>query len=554
MSQGKETPRQKMISMMYLVLTALLALNVSKEVLDGFVTINESIETTNLNFTGNTQKVMEAIDEAVHKGRHEFEPYYKKAKQATQLTQKTFDYVELVKKKVVQYTEDREGADTMKLKFVEQLDNVDKPTYFLIGQDETKLKKDPYSAAALRMTLEQLSDSLNIMLDDMKNRDGLRLPDRDYQVLKERIRLFTPHDNFRDKEGKALGWELKNFYNMPLAAVVTNLSKIQSDIRNIEAELVGTFAAAPGKLTVKINEMQARIVPVSQYVQAGSAYKADVFLSASSTDFKEDNLQFILGDVDTASGKLAEGAVLLPVEKGTGKINLPAGAAGHKDVKGWIKFRDGTGNYKYFKYANEFIVANSAVAASPDMMNVFYAGIDNPITVSAAGVAPGDLVVNIHGSGGSLVNAGNGKYTVKVTGAGTCSVTVFQRTAEGLKQQGAPQLFRVKRIPNPPMRVAGKSTYGNLELKATEAKIISTLGIDNSGFEFNAPFKVTSFVMTAVINGMGQEILCTGNQLSDEARKAMSKLKPGSKVYFENIKVMAPDGPRDFPMMKITVR
>lgn len=543
-----------MISMMYLVLTALLALNVSKEVLDGFVTINESIETTNSNFTGNTQKVMEAIDEAVRQGRHEFEPYYKKAKQATGITQKTVDYVEAVKRGVVKYTEDREGADTMKLRHIEQLDNVDKPTFFLIGQDETKLKKDPYSAADLRWKLEGLSDSLNTMLDYMKDRNGLRLPEKDYLVLKERIRAFTPHDNFMDKEGKPVGWELKNFYNMPLAAVVTNLSKIQSDIRNIEAELVSTFAAASGKLSVRFNEMQARIVPVSQYVQAGSTYKADVFLSASSTDFKEDNLQFVLGDMDTASGKLADGAVLLPIDKGTGKISLPAGAAGHRDVKGWIKFRDGTGNYKYFKYENEFIVANSAVAVSPDMMNVFYAGIDNPITVSAAGVAPGDLVVNINGSGGKLVPAGNGKYNVTVSSSGTCAVTVFQRTAEGLKQQGAVQMFRVKKIPNPPLRVAGKSTYSNLELRVSEAKLIGALGIDNSGFEFNAPFKVISFVMTPVTNGMGQEIPCTGGQLSEDARRAISKLKPGSKIYFENIKVMAPDGPRDFPMLKVTVK
>jgi gliding motility-associated protein GldM len=555
MSQGKETPRQKMISMMYLVLTALLALNVSREVLDGFVTINESIETTNSNFTGNTQKIMEAIDEAVHQGRHEFVPYYAKAKRVTQLTQQAFDYVEKVKKNVIQYTEDRAGADTMQLKYVEQLDNFDRPTFFLIGQDETKLKKDPYSASDMRLTIQNLADSLNAMLDYMKDRNGLRLPERDYQVLKDKIRLFTPHDQFKDMEGKPLSWEMKNFYNMPLAAVVTNLSKIQSDIRNMEAELVSSFASASGKLSVKFNQMQARIVPVSRYIQSGSRYEADVFLSASSSDFKEDNLQFILGDVDTASGKVADDAVILPIDRGTGKISLPTGAAGHRDISGWIKFREGTGNYRYFKYQNEFIVANPAVAVSPDMMNVFYAGIDNPITVSAAGVAPGDLVVSMSGGNGSLVPVGNGKYTVKVSGSGTCSVSVFQRTAGGLRPQGAPQVFRVKRIPSPPLRVAGKSTYSNLELKVSEAKIISALGVDNSVFEFNAPFRVLSFEMTTALNGVGEgPFVCKDSQLSADARKAISKLKSGSKMFFENIKVQAPDGPRDFPMMKITVK
>lgn len=544
-----------MISMMYLVLTCLLALNVSREVLDGFVTINESIENTNSNFTGNTLKIMEAIEEAVHQGRHEFVPYYAKARRVTQLTQHTFDYVETVKRKLVQYTEDRSGADTMQLKYVEQLDNVDKPTFFLIGQDETRLKQDLYSASDMRRNINNLADSLTAMLDYMKDRNGLRLPERDYQVLKDKIRLFRPHDRFRDKEGKPLSWEMKNFYNMPLAAVVTNLSKIQSDIRTIEAELVSTFASASGKLSVKFNRMQARIIPVSQYIQAGSRYEADVFLSASSSDFKEDNLQFILGDVDTASGKMADDAMILPVDKGTGKISMPAGTAGHRGISGWIKFREGTGNYRYFKYEDEFVVANPAVAVSPDMMNVFYAGIDNPVTVSAAGVAPGDLVVNMSGGNNSLVPVGNGKYIVKASGSGTCALTVFQRTAGGLRQQGAPQVFRVKRIPNPPLRVAGKSTYGNLDMKASEARIISALGVDNSVFEFNAPFRVLSFEMTAALNGVGDgPFICKDSQLSPAARNAIAKLKPGSKVFFENIQVQAPDGQRDFPMMKITVR
>ena len=554
MSQGKETPRQKMISMMYLVLTCLLALNVSREVLDGFVTINESIENTNSRFTKSTQQMLAAAAEAIKQGRHEFVPYYERAKRVTVLSQHTFDYVEKIKKGVIQYTEDSAGADTLKLKQVERLDDFDKPTYFLIGPDETKLKTDPYSAIALRQTLNAMSDSLNTMLDFMKDRDGLRIPERDYQMLKDKIRAFTPQDNFKDKDGKVVGWELKNFYNMPLAAVVTNLSKIQSDIRNLESELVSSFAAAPGKLTVKFNRLQARIVPVSQYVQSGSSYQADVFLSASSTDFKEDNLQFILGEMDTANGQLAQGAVVLPVEQGMGKISLPAGGAGHRELKGWIKFREGTGVYKYFRYENEFIVANSAVAVSPDMMNVFYAGIANPITVSAAGVAPGDLVVNIRGCNGSLTTTGEGKYIAKVSATGTCVVQVYQKTAQGLRTQGGPQLFRVKRIPNPPLRISGKSTYSNLELKVQEARNLSFIGVDNSGFEFNAPFRVASFLVTTVINGMGEEFICPGNQLSTAAKKGLSKLKPYSKVYIENIKVEAPDGPRDFPMLKILVK
>jgi len=555
MSHAKETPRQKMIGMMYLVLTCLLALNVSKEVLEGFVTINESIENTNKNFATNTKLMMEALEEAIKNGRNEVKPYYEKSKETVKLSEDAFNYVADLKKEVKQYTEDVKGADTMRLSAIEKLDDFDKPTFLLIGSDETKPKTGKYSAKELRQTMQNYSDALNKMIDNMKDKPGSMLPEKDYLVMKDKLKLFTPHDNFKDKEGKPVSWEFKNFYNMPLAAVITNLSKIQSDIKSIEAGMVNTFAAASGKLTLPMNEYSARIVPVSQYVQSGTPFTADVFLTASSSHFDENSMQFILGDVDTATGKLADGAQILPIDKGTGKINIPTSGAGHRDVKGWIKLRNGNGIYEYFKYENEFVVANAAVAVSPDKMNVMYVGVDNPITVSAAGIAPTDLVVNIKGCGGNLANNGNGKYTAKVSSTGTCVVTVMANTPTGLKQQGSPQVFRVKSLPSPPLKIAGKPTLGNLELSLALAKNMNSIGLDASGFDFNAPCKVKEFTMNIVsAAGLSQDYKCVGNQLTPQALAALSRLKPGNKIYFENIKIQVAGETRDFPPAKVVVK
>ena len=555
MANTKETPRQKMISLMYLVLTCLLALNVSKEVLQGFVHINESIETTNLNFTSNTQKIMEAFKEAINQGRHEFVPYYAKAQEAKRLTEKAYTYVDSLKKEVIKYTEDEKGADTLTLAEMERLDDYDKPTFFLMGSDELNPKHGKYSASELKQTVTQLADSLEKMIDFMKDRPGLKLPPEDYMALKSRIKALRPAATYKDAEGQTIKWEYKNFYNQPLAAVVTNLSKMQSDLRNIEGEMVNVFASASGKLSVKFNQMQARIVPVSKYIQTGSAFTADVFLSASSTDFKEDNLQFIMGDLDTATGVLAKDAVVLPIDNGTGKISVPTSGVGHKEIKGWIKFRDGTGRYKYYSYANEYIVAKAAVAISADKMNVFYAGVENPLTVSAAGVAPTDLSVSIRGCNGVLQGGTDGKYSVKVSGAGTCTITVFQKVEGRLVQQGAPQEFRVKRFPSPPLRINGKTIIGNLDMRAIDAKNISTLGLDIAGVDFNAPFRVNEFAMTVFTPGSGVQFFkCPGNQLSAPARAALARIKAGSKIYIEDIKVQSPDDLRELPMVKITVK
>jgi gliding motility-associated protein GldM len=556
MGHSKETPRQKMINLMYLILTCLLALNVSKEVLQGFVIINDNIETTNSNFTGNTQLIMKAINDAIEQGHNEVIPYYQKAKEVTRMTETTFNYVDSLKKEVIKYTEDKDGADTLKLGEVDKLDDYDKPTYFLIGSDETKPKTGKYSAIELKQMITTLTDSLGKMIDYMKDKDGLRLPEDDYQVLKGKIKLFTPHDNYTDEEGNPLSWEMKNFYNLPLAAVVTNLSKIQSDIRNIEGELVGTFASAAGKLSVKFNRMEARIVPVSKYVQSGTPYLADVFLSASSSQFTRDNLEFILGDVDTATGKMSESAVVLPVENGTGKVKFPTGTVGHQQIKGWVRFRNGTGKYEYYSYNNEYIVANTAVAVSPDKMNVFYSGVENPLTVSAAGVAPTDLVVNIAGSNGNLINKGNGKYVANVKGAGTCTVTVFRRNEQGgIERQGEPQVFRVKKVPSPPVKINGRPVIGNLDMRASEAKTIRSLDLDLTNFEFGAPFRIKEFSIVAGGPGMTLQFYkCSGNKLSEGAIEGLKKVKPGCKIYFEDIKVEAPDETREFPMVKVSVK
>jgi gliding motility-associated protein GldM len=555
MAGAKETPRQKMIGMMYLVLTCLLALNVSKEVLQGFVTINENIETTNSNFSNNTSLMLKAFDDAIKNGHPEVKGYYEKAKLACTKTQKTYDYIEILKQQVKQYTEAVSCADTMRLANIEKLDDYDKPTFFLLGDDEAKPKTGTYSANELRNEVNGLASELNLLINTMTEKDGLKLPEEDAKVLREQIKLFTPTDNYFNKEGERITWETRNFYHMPLAAVITNLSKIQSDIRNIEAELVNKFASASGKLSINFNSYQARIVPTSQYVQTGNNYEADVFLSATSTEFKDDNIQFILGDVDTTSGNLMPGAEVLPIKAGNGKIAIPAVAIGKKEIKGWIKFKNGMGKFQYFPYQNEYVVANSAVAVSADKMNVLYIGADNDLSISAAGIAPTEMVVVGSGCGINLKNTGSGKYIAKVSTTGTCSINVYERTANGNKLHGAPKLFKVKKFPTPPVKLLGRPCYGTIDIPASEVKLLSSIGVDLSMFDFNVPFKIIKYnISLALNNKLGDSKTINGNNLNGVFASELSKIKKGDKVYIEDIVVMGPDGQRNMGNVKINVK
>jgi gliding motility-associated protein GldM len=234
---------------------------------------------------------------------------------------------------------------------------------------------------------------------------------------------------------------------------------------------------------------------------------------------------------------------------------VPGNTLGHQSVKGWIRLREATGDYKYFKYESEYVVAPSAVAISAEKMNVVYAGVDNPLAISAAGVAPGDLEVKAEGAGAKLTNLGNGAYNIKVAPGGTVTITVYERTAEGLKKQGQPKVFRVKKLPDPPLKLLGKPIGANTELTQTEARNITQFSLDLSNYDFAAPFKVQSFSITMGGNGNSWQFFnCEGAVLSPAALYAIRRVKRGSKIYFEDIVVKAPDGNRQLSNVKISVK
>src|ERR1035437_1843852 len=190
-------------------------------------------------------------------------------------------------------------------------------------------------------------------------------------------------------------------------------------------------------------------------------------------------------------------------------------------------------------------------------MNVFYIGVPNPITVGAAGIAPGDLVVSGSGGGISLKPTGPGKYIVSATSetpkGGEAKIMVSAKTKDGVKPQGPPQLFRVKRIPDPVTKVDGKK--GTAEIKKLEVGGIGGILAVLEGFDFEASFVVISYEFTAVVKGT--PIVATGNnnQLTPQMKDALGKVSTGSKVFIDAVKAKGPDGTiRNIPGVTLKVK
>lgn len=547
MGGGKETPRQKMIGMMYLVLTALLAMNVSKQILKGYITVNDSMVRSKENLTENNKRTFESFERTIN-GNPAAKAYFEKAKEAQVGINEVVKYLENLKKVVIEETEGIGQGDTAQLKYMQKIDDYDMPTHVLIGSDAAAPENKPNSALELRGKMDNLYNKLMGMIDGMQKDPKTKLLEDDYNGLKKKFMSIKPHDSGAEEDGIKMTWHVENFYHLPEAAVVCNLNKIQADLKNVEAEMLQVFSGASGKLAIKFDRLTAKVIAPSSYIQAGQPYKADIFLAASSSAMTADMMEVLVGADSASKGA---GGTAVKIEGGMGKYEVQTGGQGEQTYKGVIKFKKPDGSYDYYPFESTYMVAAPSAAVALDKMNVFYIGVPNPISVSAGGVAPSELSVS--GSGGiKLAPKGAGKYEVTATTPGTVTINVSAKTKDGMKPQGTFK-FRVKKIPDPVAKVGGVS--GNVDMKKVNLSTIGGVVADLPGFDFEAKFIVTSFELTAVVKGVLKSEVCSGNSLSSAARQILSTAGVGSKVFIENVKAKGPDGSiRNIPGVTIKVK
>jgi len=544
MAGGKETPRQKMIGMMYLVLTALLAMNVSKQILHGYIVVNESMEESKKSLTENNKRITESFEATIN-GNPAAKPYFEKAKQAQTMLADLGKYIDEVKFNVIAKTEKFENpksGDTAQLKVLEHtgsIDNYDIPSHELIGSDAATPENRPLSALELKDKMTKLHAGLVGMIDEMQKNPKTKLLPDDYEGLKKKLASLKPVDSGAEDDGMKMTWEVENFYHLPMAAVVTNLNKMQADLKNIEAELLQVFSGASGKLAIKFDRLNAKVVAPKGYIQSGEPYKADIFLAASSSALTADMMEILVG-TDSASG--GAGGTKLPIVGGEGKYEVSTGGQGEQTYKGVIKFKKPDGTFGIYPFSSSYMVAAPAVAVAAEKMNVIYIGVDNPVAVSAAGVSPTDLLVNLSGCGATKTGGAGGKFIFRATSPGTMQVSVSAKTKDGTKAQGKPMPFRVKKIPDPTPKLGGNLVQGIADVKKLQLSAIGGVGAEVPGFDFDVKFPVISFIFSANVKGNLKEFTCNGPNLSPEAKMVLQSLGVGGKAYFEDIKVKAPDG------------
>jgi len=497
MALGKETPRQRMIGIMYLVLLAMLALNVSDTVLDAFKNINDSLETSRVNVNNSVEQLFSAFENTKLKEEPErARPIYEKAKQARAVVAELNGYINDLKK---EFEKRGDGYDES-TGDLSQRDNVDIAPGLMINGKKGKELKDK---------INETREKLLALLDE-----------KDRQTVTFSL---VANDPVKRVNGKRR-WEDINFGDgTPLTAAMTILTKIQTDAQNAESDVIKRILGKMDQAVVNLDQFAAVAVAPTSYLIQGQPYTAEVFLTAY--DSKADPAISVNGNT-------------LPVTDGKGVYSVNTASEGVFTWSGVVKVKQTDGTVKEYRTPEQrYQVARPSAVVSPDKMNVLYIGVDNPLSVSAPGTPADKIKVSI--SGGNI--SGNaGKYVARVSTPGTAKISVAAEVAPGKVQTLSTTDFRIKRIPDPIAKFGGKSggTMPSVALKAQNALFAS---LDN--FDFDAKFSITKFTMILAKPRADAVVLSTtGNSLSAAMKSALGGIGPGTRVIFDNIIAVGPDG------------
>lgn len=506
MAHGKETPRQKMIGMMYLVLTALLALNVAAEVLNAFSVIDESLRKSTENTVNKNGEIYTKFNAAMKENPTKTKPWKDKADQVNIKATELVDYIQELKVKIVQTVEGPQGDPNN----VEKKDDINVPGQIMITEKENGKQR----AEILKERIDTYREFLIGMVDD--NNEGI--------INGFKSNLST--DDVIGQEGTPVPWTAAHFDQLPLAGVVALMSKMQADVRNAEANMLDYLFTKIDEGSFKFNKIEAIVTSPSNYVLMGQPFKAEVFIAASDST------------VDPVI-KL-NGGNELPVEGGKGIYTGSTGSPGPKTFGGVIEMKNPkTQEIMKFPFKSEYTVGQASLVVSPLKMNVFYIGVDNPVDVSVPGVPPGKVSAFLNG-GGSIVRKG-GNYVVRVKGPQGSKVRVGA-TAEldGQRKNMGSKEFRVKKVPDPVAKVGGRRG-GTVAKNWLAAQTGVAAVMEN--FDFDLRFSVISFNISAQAKGgYVQDAKSNSARFTAAQQNLLRGVQSKRKVYIEDIKAKGPDG------------
>jgi gliding motility-associated protein GldM len=549
MAGYKETPRQKMIAMMYLVLTALLALNVSKDMLEAFLVVNESMENTIEVFENKLGNLYGDFEKQYQLKPQKVGDYWQKAQEAKRLSNELKKYVDHMIFEVVRQSESKDSVTLIKDAFVAKMvqdpnnpgkqisvpmlnmskvvtkDKYDESTNYFINRGQAKVLREKIEAYKVAM--------LNLVPPEFR------------ENIKMGMETAGP---FYNADGSKQSWELHHFYHTILAASVTIMNKIKAEVQTAEFDVTAELYSEIDVSDFKFDKIEAKIIPTTNYVLQGDKYEAEVLVTAFDT--RQTPEVFVLQGADEITASNKGRAQKVDGQDGIVKLSFPAGAAGPQKYAGVVEVVSPEGARIPYKFAGEYVVAPPSLTVAATKMNVFYIGVDNPVSISVPGIAEANLRPSI--SVGTLTRDATGKsWIVRVPQGQKTVISVSADVLGSPRSMGSAE-FRIRRVPSPTAEIAGQVEGGIDKSTLLAAGAIIPIMRD---FEFDLFFEVKSFRMTTIVGGDGISKRGNNNRFTDEMISLIQNARKGQKFFFENITAEGPDkSPRSLSPISLEIK
>ena len=405
-----------MINMMYLVLTALLALNVSKEIINAFVTVNESLVVSRDNIDNKNKITYTKFEVALKNDSIKYGKAYASAMEIKKGAADLSKYIEDLKTQLVSESEGvSKGEPVPELREMGKKDNYDIPTYIMCGDKNDGVG---FKATELKKKMNDFKATMLKYIDDRSKAD--------FQARLDKA-LDTKDPEAKIVEDGKRTWEMHKFYHNPVVATVALLTKFQGDVKNSESQVTDHILSQIDANIVKFDVLAPRVIAESNYVLIGQEYKADVFLAASSSTLAPD--VFVGAKYDSSAKKCTgcEGKALEVDAGGIAKYAAHPGSEGEQKWGGVIRLKKPDNTYDYYPFETKFVSAKPAGVVSADKMNVLYIGVDNPMSISVPGVSNDKVKTVVNGGGVTLkpnTQLGGGHWIATATTQGEAEFTV----------------------------------------------------------------------------------------------------------------------------------
>ncbi len=492
------SPRQKMINLMYVVLMAMLALNISTEVLNGFSIVEESLNRTTANSSKENEVLYGDFASQMKANPQKVREWFEKATAVKRMSDSLYNYAQSLKEAIVREA-DGKDADVRNIK---NKDNLEAASHVMLAPGTGQGRR-------LRDAISSFRERILGMVADKHQRE----------IIASNLTTDIP------KNAHAMGknWQEYMFEDMPVAGAVTLLSKLQSDVRYAEGEVLHTLVSNIDLKDIRVNKLSAFVIPESKTVISGDQFSAQIVMAAVDTT-KQPEIY--------VGGRLISGNT----------YRFTAGGVGEHSFGGYITMRNGNGDVIRRDFTQKYTVVAPSATVSADLMNVLYAGYDNPISVSIPGVPLNNVSASM--TGGGFRSIGMGRYIAHPSAVGQDVTITVAANQEGRSRQMGKFTFHVRKLPDPAAYIQiGTDRFREGGL--AKASLMNAPGIKaaiDDGI-LDIQFKVISFE-TVFFDNMGNAVPMASNgaSFSERQRETFRKLSRNKRFYISRVTAVGPDG------------